>query len=160
MKKLVIISVIILALTGCSKEIDYSQKQIRNGIVYTVNADTPFTGKVVAKYSNGQKKLIEKFKDGKFDGEQIYYYENGQIEDKIDYKLGEPVGKYYSYHRNGEIAYTGEFLNGKKNGNWDRYTEDKKLILTEIYENGELKDVKQYLVDTEKLKNKINNLFN
>ncbi|WP_291255188.1 hypothetical protein [Fusobacterium sp.] len=160
MKKLAIASLIILALTGCTKEIDYSQKQVRNGIVYTVNADTPFTGKVVDKYSNGQKKLVEKFKDGKFDGEQVYYYENGQIEDKIDYKLGEPIGKYYSYHRNGEIAYTGEFLNGKKNGNWDRYTEDKKLILTEVYENGELKDVKQYLVDTEKLKNKINNLFN
>ena len=97
---------------------------------------------------------------GKFDGEQVYYYDNGQIEEKVTYKLGEAIGTYYSYHKNGEVAYTGNFVAGKKDGDWNRYTEDKKLILTETYKNGELENIQQFLVDTDKLKNKLNNLFN
>lgn len=159
-KKILIATFILLSLVGCGKEIDISQKQIRNGVVYTVNEDKPFTGKVVGKYKNGQEKLVENFKNGKFEGEQVYYYESGQIEEKLSYKDGNPIGVYYEYHRNGEVAYTGEFLNGKKNGEWNRYTEDKKLILTEIYKEGKLEDVKQFLVDTDKIKNKLNNLFN
>lgn len=159
-KKILITTFILLILVGCGKEIDISQKQIRNGVVYTVNQNKPFTGKVVGKYKNGQQKLVENFKNGKFEGEQVYYYENGQIEEKLSYQDGNPVGVYYEYHRNGEVAYTGEFLNGKKNGEWNRYTEDKKLILTEIYRDGKLEDVKQFLVDTDKIKNKLNNLFN
>lgn len=159
-KKILIATFILLSLVGCGKEIDISQKQIRNGVVYTVNEDKPFTGKVVGKYKNGQEKLVENFKNGKFEGEQVYYYESGQIEEKLSYKDGNPIGVYYEYHRNGEVAYTGEFLNGKKNGEWNRYTEDKKLILTEIYKDGKLEDVKQFLVDTDKIKNKLNNLFN
>lgn len=160
MKKIAIATFILLTLVGCGKEIDISQKQVRKGIVYTVNEDKPFSGKVVGKFENGKDKLVEKFKDGKYDGEQLYYYDNGQIKEKISYQAGNPVGTYNEYHKNGEVAYTGKFTDGKKDGEWNRYTEDKKLILTEIYKAGKLEDVKQYLVDTDKLKNKLNNLFN
>lgn len=160
MKKIAIATFVLLTLVGCGKEIDISQKQVRKGIVYTINEDKPFTGKVVGKYENGQNKLVEKFKEGKFDGEKIYYYENGQIKEKITYQGGVPTGVYNEYHKNGEVAYTGSFSNGKKEGEWNRYTEDKKLILTEIYKNGKLEDVKQFLIDTDKIKGKINSLFN
>lgn len=160
MKKIILAVFTLIIMIGCGKEIDISQKQVRNGIVYTVNEDKPFTGTVVGKYENGQNKLVEKFKDGKFDGEQLYYYENGQIKEKISYALGIPVGTYYEYHKNGEVSYTGAFTDGKKSGEWNRYTEDKKLILTEFYKDGKLDNVKQYLIDTEKLKGKINSLFN
>lgn len=160
MKKIAITTFIILTLLGCGKEIDISQKQIRNGVVYTVNEAEPFTGKVTGKFENGKVKVSENFKDGKFDGEQIYYYDNGQIKEKINYKNGIAVGTYNAYHKNGEVAYTGNFLEGKKDGDWNRYTEDKKLILTEKYKNGKLEGVEQFLVDTEKLKGKINSLFN
>ncbi|WP_239462217.1 TSCPD domain-containing protein, partial [Fusobacterium mortiferum] len=33
MKKLLVTGFILLALTGCGKEIDISQKQVRNGII-------------------------------------------------------------------------------------------------------------------------------
>lgn len=35
MKKILISSIILLTLMGCGKEIDISEKQVRNGIVYT-----------------------------------------------------------------------------------------------------------------------------
>lgn len=136
MKKIAIATFVLLTLVGCGKEIDISQKQVRKGIVYTINEDKPFTGKVVGKY------------------------ENGQIKEKITYQGGVPTGVYNEYHKNGEVAYTGSFSNGKKEGEWNRYTEDKKLILTEIYKNEKLEDVKQFLIDTDKIKGKINSLFN
>lgn len=67
---------------------------------------------------------------------------------------------FYEYYKNGEVAYTGNFLNGKRDGDWNRYTSEKELILTEVYKDGELIDVKQYLVDTDKLKDKIKDFFN
>lgn len=160
MKKLLVIGFILLALTGCGKEIDISQKQIRNGIVYTVNANEPYTGKVVGKYKNGKEKLLENFKNGKFNGTQTYYYDNGQIKEKISYKNGIAVGTYYEYHQNGEVAYTGQFSNGKKNGEWNRYTDENKLVLTETYKDGKLENLKQFIVDTDKIKGKIDSLFN
>lgn len=160
MKKSLITLAILLVLAGCGKEIDISQKQVRNGVVYTVNESEPFTGKVTGKYNNGQVKIAEKFKAGKYDGEQLYYYDNGQIKEKISFKDGKAIGTYTEYHKNGEISYTGRFVDGKKDGEWNRYTEDKKLILTEKYKAGKLEDVEQFIVDTDKLKNKINSFFN
>ncbi|HJH06450.1 MAG TPA: hypothetical protein K8V87_01990, partial [Fusobacterium ulcerans] len=88
------------------------------------------------------------------------YYENGQIQSKASFENGVAVGTFYEYYKNGEVAYTGNFLNGKRDGDWNRYTSEKELILTEVYKDGELIDVKQYLVDTDKLKDKIKDFFN
>lgn len=160
MKKILFTIAALVLFANCmNKEIDISQKQIRNGVVYTINQETPYTGKVIGKYENGQIKIKENFKNGKYDGEQLSYFENGQIKEKINFENGVAVGTYYEYHKNGEIAYTGTFFNGKKNGNWNRYTDEKKLILTETYENGDLKDIKQFLIDTNKIKGKIKSIF-
>ena len=56
MKKLLVTGFILLALTGCGKEIDISQKQVRNGIVYTVNATEPIRiSIVIGKYKMEKK---------------------------------------------------------------------------------------------------------
>lgn len=160
LKKFMII-LAVFSIIGCSgREIDISKKQKRSGIVYVVNEDKPYTGIITGKYDNGQIKIKEIFKDGKYNGEQFTYYDNGQVESKATFENGVAVGTFYAYHKNGEVSYTGDFLNGKRNGEWNRYTDDKKLILTEIYQEGELKDLKQYLVDTDKIKDKIMSIFN
>ena len=149
------------SIIGCSgREVDISKKQKRAGIVYVVNEEKPYSGVITGKYDNGQVKIKEIFKEGRYNGEQFTYYDNGQVESKATFENGVAVGTFYAYHKNGEVSYTGNFLNGKRNGEWNRYTDDKKMILTEIYDNGELKDIKQYLVDTDKLKNRIMDIFN
>ncbi|MEJ6467172.1 hypothetical protein [Fusobacterium ulcerans] len=150
-----------LSIVGCTlSEVDISKKQKRSGIVYIVNQEKPYSGVITGKYDNGQIKIKETFKDGKYNGEQFTYYENGQIQSKASFENGVAVGTFYEYYNNGEVAYTGNFLNGKRDGDWNRYTSEKELILTEVYKDGELIDVKQYLVDTDKLKDKIKDFFN
>ena len=146
-----------LSIVGCTlSEVDISKKQKRSGIVYIVNQEKPYSGVITGKYDNGQIKIKETFKDGKYNGEQFTYYENGQIQSKASFENGVAVGTFYEYYKNGEVAYTGNFLNGKRDGDWNRYTSEKELILTEVYKDGELIDVKQYLVDTDKLKDFFN----
>ena len=60
MKKIAIATFVLLTLVGCGKEIDISQKQVRKGIVYTINEDKPFTGKVVGKYEKRENLMESK----------------------------------------------------------------------------------------------------
>lgn len=159
-KKLLLI-LAAFSIIGCSlSEVDISKKQKRNGIVYIVNEEKTYSGIITGKYENGKLKIKEAFKDGKYNGEQFTYYDNGQIQSKATFENGVAVGTFYEYYKNGAVAYTGNFLNGKREGEWNRYTNENEPILTEIYKDGELVDVKQYLVDTDKLKEKIKDFFN
>ena len=160
LKKFLIILAAFSIIACSGRKVDISKKQERGGIVYIVNEQKPFSGVITGKYGNGQIKIKETFKDGKYNGEQYTYYDNGQVESKADFENGVAKGTYFQYHRNGEISYTGQFMNGKRQGEWNRYTDDKKLILTEFYNNGTLENVKQYLVDTDKVKQKILDFFN
>ena len=136
LKKFLIILAAFSIIACSGRKVDISKKQERGGIVYIVNEQKPFSGVITGKYGNGQ------------------------VESKADFENGVAKGTYFQYHRNGEVSYTGQFINGKRQGEWNRYTDDKKLILTEFYNNGTLEDVKQYLVDTDKVKQKILDFFN
>ena len=161
MKKLVMFFLFAALMTGCfEKEVDISKKQVRNGIVYVVNSDTPFTGTMVGKYPNGQIKVMEEFKDGKYQGEQFYYYENEQKEEKIFYVNGFPEGEYIKYYPNGNIAYTGKYINGLKDGPWSLYSDNNTLLVTQHYDKGNLVKIEQHVVDFDSLKSKVQGLFN
>ncbi len=60
--------------------IDDSKLQKRNGIYYKKDAEIPFTGRAVGYYPNGQKYLVENYKDGKKHGKSIWRDKNEQIQ--------------------------------------------------------------------------------
>lgn len=179
MKKLIALLVITLFMWGCQeKEVDMSQKQIRNGVVYLVNEDKPYSGIIVKKYENGQIEIKERYKDGLPEGEQYFYhsngqvsmkgtfkkgkvvgeatsyYEDGQIENKLMYKDGLLDGEAISYHPNGKVKYSGAFAKGEKEGDFKYYDKDGKPIVTATYENGKLVNIQQHVLDVEELKSK------
>ncbi|MCS5423083.1 MULTISPECIES: hypothetical protein [Psychrilyobacter] len=63
------------------KSTNQEQLHYKNGVYYEINKETPYTGKVIGYYENGQIRAKSNWKDGKRNGEGIYYYENGQIKD-------------------------------------------------------------------------------
>ena len=65
-------------------EIDFNQIQERNDLVYAVNEEKPFTGKVIYSNKNNVLTLSKEYKNGVLHGESIYFYENGHKE-----RLGE-----------------------------------------------------------------------
>ena len=136
MKKLIMLLVCLFMFIGCmDKEVDISKKQVRNGVVYVVGDSKPFTGKLIGKYDNGQKKVSEEYKEGIQEGAVTRYYKNGNT------------------------IYTGVYVDGKKDGEWNYYSSENKLAAKLIYQNGKLIGEEQYLVDVDGLKNKVKNLF-
>jgi antitoxin component YwqK of YwqJK toxin-antitoxin module len=60
----------------------------RQGVIYEVNSQTPFTGSSVDYYENGELQSRENYKDGEKDGLWEWFYKNGQLEERINYKDG------------------------------------------------------------------------
>jgi antitoxin component YwqK of YwqJK toxin-antitoxin module len=56
--------------------------------MYEPNTEVPFTGVLVKKYDNGQKKKEEHYKDGKEDGLLTWWNWNGNITRNRTYKDG------------------------------------------------------------------------
>lgn len=135
MKKILILLVVMLNLIGCKQEeILMSQTQKRDGIIYKIGKDKPYSGIVLDNYrksSYSQKEAQVKnklsYKKGRLDGDQLVYYKNGNLKSKINFKNGELDGKLLSYYidekSKDNLNYKLGYLEGKQ---------------TSYYETGEL----------------------
>ena len=112
MKILVILSLIVLV--SCSPTEVPSEKLVeRGGITYLINSQTPFSGRSVSYYENGQLTFKGNFKDGKPDGLSETYYENGQLWIKGNYKDGKKDGLEEWYYENGQLTQRANYKDGK-----------------------------------------------
>ena len=112
MKILVILSLIVLV--SCSPTEVPSEKLVeRGGIIYLINSQTPFSGRSVSYYENGQVKEKINYKNGKPDGLEEWYYENGQLERKVNYKDGKKDGLEEWYDENGLLEIRKNYKDGK-----------------------------------------------
>ena len=91
MKILVILSLIVLV--SCSPTEVPSEKLVeRGGITYLINSQTPFSGRSVSYYENGEVEFKRHYQDGQLIGIWERYYENGQVKGKTNYKNGKEDG--------------------------------------------------------------------
>ena len=74
---LLLIGVNLLLNSGCEKVVEESELNFRNDRSYLINSDTPFSGRIVSYYENGQLESSENYTDG----ERVWVkrYENGQL---------------------------------------------------------------------------------
>ena len=79
MKKLVVVLCTLL-VCSCTKELSSDQLVEINGLSYEVNSRTPFTGRLIDFYENGQLEKQEIYQDGALNGSRETYYANGQLE--------------------------------------------------------------------------------
>ena len=132
MKKLLIITAMLLAIGGCTKEISMDDLQNRNEIYYEVNSRTPFTGTAILYYDNGQIRISSMYRDGKHHGRSEFYAENGALEEIQNWK------------------------EGKLDGDWEEYYgDDDTLSRRTVWKDG----VKQYALRFPEPKNKVEELF-
>ena len=115
---------ILLTLMKCGKLIDKDRLHKKNGVYYKKNEETPYTGKAIGCYKNGEIKSKENYRDGIRDGKIISYYENEKNKNRGKYKDGEKTGEWINYYRNGKIKYKENFKDGKKTGEWISYYEN------------------------------------
>jgi len=102
MKKVILLSGIILAFSSCAtKKVNFDQLQDRNGLFYMVNDNEPFTGEIIS-YVSGRIEFEGEVKNGLKEGLWIYYYANGQKEMEGMYKDGLKEGTWSYWAENGE----------------------------------------------------------
>lgn len=109
-------------------------------------------------YHNNSDKLmmIEHYELGVLDGEKLTYYDSGKLAEEVNYRQGEIHGKKLLFsekgviledltYENGELHGPAKFYNGKgellSEGNYKR---DKHSGIWRYYENGKLKEEKNY----------------
>jgi len=90
--------------------------QYKNGLLYKINTDEPFTGIHTDKWSNGQKKYIHHFADGKEYGMAVAWNEKGQITEKVD--ILNARRKSWRYEDNQKIEYNDTLLWRGNIGQW------------------------------------------
>lgn len=101
MKKILLVSVILMILFACSSErVNFSQLQDRSGMFYLVNSDKPFSGEV-ASYANGRIEFEGKIEKGLREATWIYYYPNGQKKMEGNFKEGVKDGTWTYWKDNG-----------------------------------------------------------
>jgi uncharacterized protein len=117
MKRVLLFAAILLIAGGCAtKKINYDKLQDRNGLLYMVNNDEPFTGEIVS-YRNGKIELEGNVKDGLKEGLWIYYYPNGQKKMEGIYKDGLKEGTWTYWQENGMQENLEKYKLGTKLGN-------------------------------------------
>ena len=91
-------------------------------------------GEKFVYYPNGQIAEKSFFKDNKLDGKALWYTEEGVLIKKYQYNMGILDGEAKFYDKSGTLVAEGVYQNDKKHGIW------------KYYENGELKEEKDFTV--------------
>lgn len=129
MKNILLVFLLMPVLISCQtqRKVDPLDMMFRDGLIYEIIAEeTPFTGVVLAKYPNGQKKSEENYINGKREGPYTQWHLNGQKASEQNYINGLEEGLGTAWHENGQKRIEGNFVNGKKEG-----------VSTEWYKNGQ-----------------------
>ena len=154
MKHLLIIFSLLITSVSWSKDINFYDLVVRDGLYYKKFTDKPFTGNVTgivqSKMKNG--KWVGVFKryykngqleykgtrnsNGKWDGAFIIYFSSGRIMLETNYKDGKLDGKNWHYFSNGQIEHKWNYKNDNREGTQYDYDMSGKLISTEIYKDG------------------------
>ena len=109
-------------LTSCSDTNKALSLENRNGLKYEINSLTPFTGKYITYFNNGQKQTEINVAEGKENGLVTWWYENGQKELEENYKFGKKTGLRTEWHENGRKQSEQNFKYDMRDGltiTWD-----------------------------------------
>jgi len=186
MKHIALTSVLIFLISNtvlAEKVVDFLQK--RNNLSYEVNSQTPFTGKLVTHYKNGQKEQEIGYKDGIVHKYAFAWFENGQRKFQFEddkkiiiewYKNGQKSYEKINnsttiyYSKIGSIETKKEYKNKirtstsyyqsgkiKEKLTIDYNTNDNLSSRTNFYENGQIKSHSQDLKDKDENGNKKSN---
>lgn len=122
---------------------------------YVKGEQTPFTGKIVSRFTNGNKQDEAICVNGLIEGIGINWYESGQMKSRYNYvhgrsdgkaeewnekgmlkvekhlKHSKPHGLATTWSSNGKMDFQSEFVDGKENGRKIEWTENGEFQKTE-----------------------------
>lgn len=116
--------IIAFAVQACGQKIDARQTQTKQGLIYKMNADDPFSGTVTNVPSIGQKSVRKyghgnctlKFKNGLRDGMSSCIAENGTKVSEIEFTADEMNGIQKQWESSGTLVLSMRWKNGQPDG--------------------------------------------
>jgi antitoxin component YwqK of YwqJK toxin-antitoxin module len=108
----------------------------RNGLLYEVNGQKPYTGDVFELYKDGSRKSTGSLKGGRYNGLNTLWYENGQKKQELTYKNGKKDGLDTYWFENGQKQFEGTYKDGKFDGLSTSWYENGKKMSEQTYKNG------------------------
>lgn len=138
------------------REKEFSNKEIKNGVVYSKGETTPYTGKFIdnnltEEYNYGVKdgffkgtfieKNVEYSYEGRYvegikHGEWVIKYPSGKRRAVIKYNYDRPYGKWIYFYENNKIEGYENFKNGVLNGEVAEFDENGDKSISANYKNG------------------------
>lgn len=114
--------------------VDIFEKDMKNGLAYKKDENTPFTG-LFGAVINGRIDHYESYKNGLLDGESAWYSKTGKKLLSEFYSKGKLNGEQKSYYENGRLKSVVKYLNGKIDG-IKAYDNNGKVRHESIFKNG------------------------
>lgn len=109
------------SLVSCTSKIEESKTYQRNGLLYQIGSEEPYTGIVTGESSHeGYRRKPFRFKkayeDGRLNGRSFYYYLDGKVESVEPYENGIINGVVTRYYQNGQLKARLHFVDGMRGG--------------------------------------------
>ena len=113
MRRILAIIIVFFIITtvagrGEDRRMPQSEERRREGLVYIVNEQTPYTGII---FTPGKCRSENTYKAGKLDGVAKSWDSKGQLRYEVTYKAGRPDGGYKSWDSKGNPEVT--WMDGK-----------------------------------------------
>jgi len=115
-----------LIISNCTKKVEKDALVERNGLMYEINSDEPFSGEVVDDYS------ATPFENGKRNGVKKDWYKNGQPKVEASYKSDQLDGEYKEWNKKLPQPQWDDLINQFKN-------DQIRWRLEDWYKNGQPK---------------------
>ena len=155
--------IFIVILTSCSNEVPYDRVVERNGLIYEVNSEIPFTGKTIEYYfgTNLTDEVEDRIKSTGFynkgvkDGLFETFHLNGQLMTKGTYSSGKKEGFHEEFLENGQLSEKSKFVDGTR-VSFQQFDKNNNLINDLIYIEGEKNGLETTLYDDGQVNKKQN----
>ena len=131
------VTVTLLSITSCTKEIETKTLQQRAGLVYEANKKDAFSGKAITYYSKDKVQSETSYENGRRDGLKEAWYENGQQKIKESYNEGKLDGESKHWHENGQAKETAWYKQGRLHGTKTEWDKEAFVTYKAEYKDGQ-----------------------
>ena len=131
-----LLALLLTSLLYPQSKMDINNLIERNGLLYTLNDNKPYTGKVFSFNEKGHKESEMTYKNGKQDGLFTYWHENGKKKWEGSVNDGKPDGLLISWNERGQKTVEETYKDGKQDGKLTFFYENGQKELEETYKDG------------------------
>lgn len=124
----------------------------KNGLAYAKGATTPFSGKAVAHFPNGDVQTSVDYKEGLPDGEIKSWYKKDALQVEGYMQKGKRSGTWKLYHENGKLKKQTAYNDDIQEGPETFWLDNGTLQKNGTYVNGKLEGKYEWFYDNGKKK--------